>query len=68
MEINVIIDESFTDCPGPDWFQAELDVRAGFLRGEYLRDDSLEPVRSRAISKALIDDDVNFHADSLPKG
>ena len=21
MEINVIIDESFADCPGPDWFQ-----------------------------------------------
>ncbi len=24
MEINVIIDESFTGCPGPDWFQAVI--------------------------------------------
>ncbi len=24
MEINVIIDESFTDCPGPDWFQTVI--------------------------------------------
>ena len=24
MEINVIIDESFTDCPGPGWFQAVI--------------------------------------------
>ncbi len=24
MEINVIINESFTGCPGPDWFQAVI--------------------------------------------